>query len=177
MPIVPDYLQPVQGEYPAYYDGYFARLPDDNIFDLLGRQSAVLTDLLRHLTVEEQLYRYDVGKWSVKEVVGHLIDTERIFSYRGMRILRGDTTPLPGYVQDAFVDNGDFGNRSIESLRSEFGSLSSSNILLFSDHPPEVYEREGVASGHRISLRAIIAVMAAHVEHHLWVVKARYLDG
>ncbi len=176
MPFSPDYMQPEAGEYPDYYGGYFARLPDEDLFDLLGRQSAVLTEMLGDLTVDEQSFRYEVGKWSVKEVVGHIVDTERIFSYRGMRILRGDVTPLPGYEQDEYVDNGDFRSRSMESLLTEFEYLRNATILLFSGLPSEVYMREGVASGHRVSLRAIVAVLAAHVEHHLWVLGERYLE-
>ena len=177
MPTLPTYLRPEPGEYPAYFDTYFARLPDGDLFEILNKQPRVLRELLGGLDTGRQLFRYAAGKWSVKEVVGHLIDTERIFAYRGLRILRGDATPLPGFDQDAFVDNAAFDNRSMESLLGEFDALRRSNVLLFEGHPPETYVREGSVSDHRVSLRAILNVLAAHVEHHRAILRERYLNS
>ena len=176
MPILPEHLRPEPGEYPPYFDVYFIRLPDGDLFDILAQQPRALRDLLGGLDADQQLSRYADGKWSVKEVVGHIIDTERIFAYRGLRIMRGDVTPLSGFDQDTFVASAAFDGRSIESLLGEFDALRRSNVLLFEGHSPETYVREGVASDHRISLRAILNVLVAHVEHHMSILWERYLS-
>lgn len=176
MPVLPAYLRPEPEEYPAYFDAYFARLPDGDLFEILGKQPQELQELLGDLDTDQQLSRYADGKWSVKDVVGHIIDTERIFAYRGLRILRGDVTPLSGFDQDTFVASAAFDSRSMESLLGEFDALRRSNVLLFEGHSPETYVREGVASEHRISLRAILNVLAAHVEHHMSILRERYLS-
>ena len=177
MSVLPDFLRPEPGEYPAYYDDYFACLPDGDLFAILGGQPQALRELLGSLNTEQQRHRYAAGKWSLKEVVRHLVDTERIFAYRGLRILRGDATPLPGFDQDAYVAASDFENRPFESLLEEFETLRRSNVLFLRGHPPESYMEEGIACEHRISLRAILKVMAGHVEHHRTILLERYLTS
>lgn len=174
MTLSPGYLRPVLGEYPPYYESYFARMPSGDVFELLKSQPAMLRGLVGGLNEEQQLFRYAEGKWSLKEVVGHVTDTERIFSYRALRILRGDTTPMPGYDQDAFVERANFDARPLATLLDEFEALRRSNLSLLQGHAPEAYVREGTASGQRITVRAIVNVLAAHVEHHATVIRERY---
>ncbi len=175
MDITPAYLSPESGEYPAYYSGYYSKMPGGDVFKLLESQPQALDALVGGLNVTQQLFRYADDKWSVKEVVGHLVDTERIFSTRALRIMRADVAPLPGYDQNAYVDSGEFDNRSMASILTEFGALRRSNVLFLEGQSPDVYARRGIASDRPVSVRAIVVVMAAHVEHHMAILRERYL--
>lgn len=177
MDISPSYLRPEPGEYPAYYEGYYSQLPSGDIFKLLAGQPHSLHALVGGLEIDRQLFRYADDKWSVKEVVGHLVDTERIFSNRALRIMRADTTPLPGYDQNAYVDAAEFDGRSMASLLAEFEALRHSNVLFLENHAPEVYARRGIASDTAVSVRAIVVFLAAHVEHHSAILREHYLTS
>ncbi len=177
MAISPEYLRPQPGEYPPYYETYFSALPDGDLFEILGEQARVLRDLLGELDGGEQLYRYADGKWSVKEVVGHMMDTERIFAYRALRILRGDATPLAGFEQDEYVAIAGFDDRLLDSLLDEFDAVRKASLLMLQGRPREEYFREGIASGHRLTVRALVTVLAGHAEHHIKILRDRYLRG
>ena len=120
-------------------------------------------------------YRYAPGKWTLKDIVGHLSDTERVFAYRALRIARGDTTPLPSFDDQAWVAETGAGDRTLADMVEELADVRRASLSLFRHLPPAPWTRRGTASGQPVSVRALAYVMAGHVRHHLEVVEARYL--
>ncbi len=170
--------RPAETEYAPFYAGYVKRVPDEKNFDLfalLGRQADVLRVLLATLTTEQESFRPGAGEWSIKEVIGHINDAERIFAYRAMRISRGDQTSLPGFEQDDFVHESNFSARTLADLLEEFDLQRRANILQFNRISPETSLRTGTASEASISVRAALYIMAGHVEHHLESLRTDYL--
>ena len=166
---------PAPDEYAPYYRTYLDTLPDEELMPLLERQMHQVLDLLRVLTDEQAEYRYAEGKWSVKEVIGHMIDTERIFTYRALSFARGETADLPGYDQDAYALNARFTDRSRGSLSGEYEHQRRSGLFLFPSWDEEVQLRRGIADGMELSVRAIPWIIAGHERYHLGVIQERYL--
>lgn len=166
---------PAEGEYAEYYQRYIGLVPDGDVFDILEEQLRLTLDLLLGMSEEQAGFAYAEGKWSIKQVIGHVIDTERVFAYRGLRIARGDSTPLPGFEQDDYVSGADFNARSRMSLSGELEHLRRSNLFLFSTWDAEVQQRRGTASGFSLSARAVPYILAGHERHHLNVITERYL--
>jgi hypothetical protein len=125
---------------------------------------------------EKGTYRYEDGKWSIKEVLGHLIDGERIFAYRVFRIARADETPIEGFEQDGYIENAHSNERSFGGLLEEFNLLRRANLLFFDHLRDEQWRFVGVANNSRISVRAIAFIMAGHVRHHTNILSERYLN-
>lgn len=166
--------RPSPSEYGAYYRKYVDLVPDGNILETLRHQIEPTLALVG-LKEEEILHRYAPGKWSLEEVVGHMIDTERIFAYRALRIGRGDATPLPGYDQDAFVKMAGFDDRSFGLLLGEFHLVRQATVALFEGFSPEAVARSGVANQNPVSVRAIAWIIAGHERHHMQIVREKYL--
>jgi hypothetical protein len=166
---------PKTDEYAPYYQVYLDTLPEGDVLEMLEQQMHLLLDLLLGLTDEEADFRYAEGKWSIKEVIGHMIDTERIFASRVLSFARGETAALPGYDQDVYVRNGDFAGRSRGSLSGEYEGLRKSNLFLFPSFGEEVQQRRGVADGKEMSVRALPWIIAGHERHHFSVLNERYL--
>ena len=120
-------------------------------------------------------YRYDEGKWTIKEIIQHLIDSERVFSYRALRISRNDKTPLPGFDENSFVENTNSNQRSLQGLLTEMAVVRQATLSLFSSFSVEQLERIGMASNHQISVRAIGFIIIGHQEHHQKIFQERYL--
>jgi hypothetical protein len=131
--------------------------------------------LLSNLQPEKLEYRYAAGKWTIKDIIQHIIDAERIFGYRALRISRNDTTALPGFEENDYVINANANIRSIKELLSELKIVRSSTILLFKSFSKEQLNRMGVASNHSISVRAIGFVIIGHLQHHVNIINERYL--
>jgi hypothetical protein len=167
--------RPNPSEYAEYYRNYVALVPDGDLIDILMDQFDETALLLGPLTDEEAGRPYAPGKWSIKEVVGHVIDTERIFAYRALRIARGDQTPLAGYDQDAFVRAAGFNRRTLVSLLSELHLARRSTTGLFRELSAEALARTGVANNNPVSARAIAWIIAGHERHHVKIVRERYL--
>ncbi len=167
--------RPESDEYNEFYDGYVQTVPLGDVVAFLNSQCEVLLTLLRELKKEQIDYKYQEGKWTPREVFGHLIDTERIFSYRMMCIARGDKTPLPGMDQNVYTAAADFSSRSWRSLLDEFAGLRTANLALASSFTEEIFNMTGNASGFDISVRALIWILAGHCEHHINVLNDRYL--
>ena len=166
--------RPAAEESAPYYHGYISEVPGEQIGKYLADQLPELERLVGALDDTAARSRYAAGKWSVKEVIGHLTDTERIFGYRLMRIARGDATPLPGFDENAYVPAGDFDARPLASLVEEFRALRSSTIALVDGLPLEGWSRTGQASGKSISARALAYIMVGHLTHHARVLRERY---
>ena len=167
--------RPEAVEYNEFYDGYVQTVPPGDVDAFLNSQREVLLTLLRELKEEQIDFKYQEGKWTLREVFGHLIDTERIFSYRMMCIARGDKTPLPGMDQNVYTAAANFSSRTWRSVLDEFGGLRTSNLALASSFTEENLNMTGNASGFDISVRALIWILAGHCEHHINVLNDRYL--
>ncbi len=167
--------RPGENEYAPFYAGYIQRVPDGDVFEILTNQIDTPRVLLAKLSTGQADFRPDPTEWSIKEVVGHINDAERIFAYRALRISRGDQTPLPGFEQDDYVRAANFGERTLPDLLEEFELLRRANLLAFNRLSNEASQRQGTASGSGVSVRALIYIMAGHVECHLESLRKDYL--
>lgn len=168
--------RPSSGEYAEYYGQYIRLVPDGDIVATLRGQIDPTLSLLRAISDDRWDYRYAPGKWSTKEVLGHLVDAEWIFTNRALRFARGDATPLPGMDQDEFVAGADFAARPPASILREFEHLRAANVALFESFTPEILGRAGVASECPFTVRSILYVIAGHELHHRGVLENRYLS-
>ena len=167
--------RPASTEYDSFYSGYVDKVPDGDIIDILKEQLASSLDLLALVPEEKTDYRYAPGKWTLKEVLGHIIDTEWVFTYRALRFARGDKAPLPGMDQDDFMAGANFKERGFSSLLDEFRHLRMASTILFESFGEEILDREGIASGCTFTVRSIPYIVAGHERHHIGVLTARYL--
>lgn len=166
--------RPAADEAAPYYHGYIAKVSGENVVEQLTDQLAEVERLFGALDDAAALARYLPGKWSVKEVLGHLTDVERIFSYRLLRIGRGDVTPLPGFDENAYVPPARFDERPLRDLTSEFRAVRLSSVALVNGLPSTSWSRSGHASGKPVSARALVYIMVGHVSHHFGVLRERY---
>lgn len=167
--------RPPESEYAPYQAGYVASVPDGDIFEILSRQGSEFPEFLHSLGEARGDYRYAPGKWTVKEMIGHVNDTERVFAYRALRFARGDETPLASFEQDEYVPMGNFGARTLSSLADEFAHLRSATLDLYYYLDADALARRGSASGFTVSVRAMAYVIAGHVAHHERILRERYL--
>ena len=167
--------RPEADEYNEYYAGYVALVTEDDVIEALEDQIDEIKHLLKSIPEEKGDHSYGEGKWTIKQVIGHLIDTERVFSYRALRFSKGDTTVLPGYDQDLFVEKGDFNKRPLHDLRKELTSLRKANVILFRNLPEGADVLKGNANGNEVSVRALAYMMVGHIRHHLNIIRERYL--
>ena len=168
--------RPGTDEYAPYYGTYIGKVPDGDLRAMLSSQLRETLALIRSIPESRGGHRYAPDKWSIKEVLGHLVDSERIFSYRALRIGRGDSTPLPGFEQDDYVPSGRFGERTLHDLADELGAVRQATIHLFAHLDEAALERRGTASGKSISVRALAYIIAGHELHHVGILKTRYLS-
>lgn len=166
---------PETTEYQSYYGRYISLVPGQDLVPTLDQQLAQTLPILRGVTEEKSLHRYAPGKWSVKQVLGHLIDAERIFTYRALRFARKDPTPLPGFDQDPYVEAADFDAQPWSDLMEEFEHVRRSTILFFRGLKPEDLLRFGTASQNAITVRALGYIIAGHELHHMALLHDRYL--
>ncbi len=169
--------RPTRAEYDEYYHRYIGRVPHGDIIDILKRQLRNSVDLFESIPEEKESFRYAAGKWSTKEVIGHVIDAEWIFAYRALRFARGDTTPLVGIDQNVFADGARFDSRPMESIIDEYMHLRSADITLFESFDREILDRIGNASGFDFTVRALLFLVAGHERHHISVLRERYLTA
>ncbi len=167
---------PQPGEYNPAFAGYIGKAQSfADPVEKLDEQRLELLSLLRGLSPEKQLYRYAAGKWSVKQVLGHLVDTERVFAYRALRVARGDQTPLASFEQDDYVAASEVEACDWAELIEEFEHVRQASVLLLRHLPQAAWTRSGTASGAPITVRALAYIMVGHVEHHLEILRQRYL--
>jgi hypothetical protein len=167
--------RPEPSEYAPYYERYISLIPDDDIVTLLTTGLDDTLSLLASIPESDAGYRYAPGKWSIKELVGHMIDGERIFGARALRFGRGDATPIPGFDEDAYVAGANFDARTLADLATELALVRGSNILLFRHFPAEAWDRRGTANGNQVSVLALACIMVGHEAHHTGVIRSRYL--
>ena len=171
----PAYPRPVAAEYPPFYHGYVNGIGDGNLITILATQIEEITRTLGSLPETRGDFAYAPEKWSLKEVVGHVSDAERIFSYRVLRIGRGDQTPLPGFDEKSYVPRSGARARTLASLVAELRAVRASTLALLQDLPPDAVTRQGTASGGAITVRALAWIIAGHAAHHFRIIRDRYL--
>jgi hypothetical protein len=169
--------RPDAGEYAPFYAGYVAEMPDGDLLAALERQGEETFSLFSALPEERGGHRYAPGKWTVKDVAGHLADAERVFSYRALRFGRGDATALASFDENAYVRAAGAESRPLVELAAELHDVRRATVALFRGFPPEAVTRRGVASGAEMSVRALAWVIAGHERHHVRVLHERYLTG
>lgn len=167
--------RPQADEYNPYYSRYIALVPDTelSIAGLLADQHHETIDILRKAKSKGD-HAYEPGKWTVKEVVGHISDSERVFAYRALRFARGDATPLPGFDQDTFMAGSDFKSRTMDDLLAELWSVRAATLSLAKSLPESAMAKRGTASDSPVTVRALLYIIAGHELHHLAILRDRY---
>jgi uncharacterized damage-inducible protein DinB len=163
-------------EYADYYKGYVSLVPEGDIIQVLTDQMKETVGIVSILNDEQLAYRYATGKWSVKEVLGHITDTERIMSYRLLSIARGETTSLPGYDENAYVEEAGFDDLPVRDLLEHFVAVRLATIQLIKSLSKKALERKGTANGHPVTTRALMMIIAGHEIHHRNIIIERYLS-
>ena len=165
--------RPEATEYAAYYEKYVSRVPETDLAAALARNGEETVALLRKIPESRADHRYAPGKWSIREVVQHLVDSERVFGFRAFWFARGSTSPLPGFEQDDFIRESPQAT-PLSALCDELGELRRSHVGFFSALPADAWTREGVASGNTFTVRAAAAIMIGHFRHHATILGERY---
>ena len=166
---------PKDGEYGAPYARYVARVPAGDIVATLRQQLAETVGLLRDLEPSRTTSGYAPGKWSIRDIVLHMADTERVMGYRALCIARGEKTPLPGFDENAYTPMAGANARSLESLLEELAIARAATVALFDGLPSEAWGRQGTASGMAVTVRGLAWIIAGHERHHVAVIRERYL--
>lgn len=167
-------MRPADTDYAPHFAGYIGRVPEDDVLGALERQSSETQKLLASIDDARAAFRYEPSKWSVKQVIGHVIDTERIMSYRALAIARGETQSLPGFDEKEYVQHAHFDDWSLGDLAEEYALTRRANIVLLCNLPNDAWDRRGLANGNPITARALAYVIVGHERHHLNVLKERY---
>jgi len=166
--------RPQPDEYPPFASVYVGHVETTNVLELLTESGDSTYQLFSNMSEEKALYAYAPGKWTLKQVLGHMIDTERTFSYRAFVFSRNNIE-LPGFDQDIYVNNTDFNSRTIQDLALEFAAVRESTLYLFRAFSEEQLSRKGVASGSPVSVRGLVYMTAGHELHHLKLIQERYM--
>ena len=162
-------------EHSAFYGRYIQRVPDGDLIAILREQIAATAALLRNAPSDRGDFAYGPGKWTLKEVVGHMIDVERVMSYRALRFSRSDATELPGFDENAWVANSNFGERTLSDLVDEYEAVRAATVHFAKHLDADALVRRGSANGQGVSVRALLYIIAGHELHHLALVRERYL--
>jgi uncharacterized damage-inducible protein DinB len=169
--------RPAPGEYAPYYETYISKVKGNDIVGILEAQRLQMAQLFAAHSERDGNFRYTPGKWTVKEVLGHVNDSERIFAYRALRIARGDQTPLPGFEQDDYVRDGNFAERTLADLAGEFGLVRAATVAFFKSLPKDAWQRRGVANKNEVTVRALAFIVAGHELHHRLILEERYFPA
>ncbi|WP_062239710.1 DinB family protein [Fictibacillus sp. FJAT-27399] len=169
--------KPDTNEYNSYYEKYIKALPEQDIVNLLEEQAKETRQLVQNLTEQQGLFRYGPYKWSIKEVIGHMTDTEGIMGFRLLSIARGDKGMLPGFDENAYVEQTYFDRQPLSELLQQAQVVRQSTILLIKSIDEETWTRRGNANGSDVTVRAIAYIIAGHEKHHLGILKERYFTS
>lgn len=169
--------KPDRGEYAPYYEKYISLVKANDVLGALETQRVQTVQLFAARSERDGNFRYAPGKWTVKEVLGHVNDSERIFAYRALRIARADQTPLPGFEQDDYVRAGGFGERTLRNLAEEFSDVRAASISLFGSFSKDAWTRYGVCNKNEVTVRALAFIIAGHELHHRAILEERYFPA
>jgi hypothetical protein len=167
--------RPKQGDYLSYQETYINTVEGNNILKVLNEQLKSIPEFLSSISDDKGGYSYSDGKWSIKEVIEHIIDTERIFAYRALCIARGEQQILPGFDQDEYVKGANSNDRKLSALIEEFCKVRDANLSLFRSFEEEDTDKKGRVHDYQITVNAILYIIAGHANHHLAILKERYL--
>lgn len=167
-------MRPADTEYAPFYATYVARVPETDPLPALEAQPAELHRIADRIAPEDETFRYAADKWSVRQVVGHMIDTERVMGYRAFCIGRGEGKPLPGFDEKEYVAHADSDERSVKELAHEFAAVRHANLWAIRRWAADDWDRVGNANGKSVSARALAYIMAGHVRHHIALLRERY---
>lgn len=167
--------RPAKNDYAPFYEPYVSKIKSDDISTVLEDSIAKNKAFFESIPEDKWEFSYEDGKWTIKEILIHLIDGERIFANRALRIARHDRTPLPGFDQDAYAPYMDANSRTVESILEEYEAVRKSTILLFNNFSEKMWLRHGIASGTTVTTLALAYFIAGHEAHHFKVIKERYL--
>lgn len=168
--------RPQPNEYASFYAGYIAAVPDD-VLSTLEEQADTFLSFIKNIPAQVGDFAYAEGKWTLKQLVGHVIDTERIMTYRLLTIVRNDQVSLPGFDENEYVVNAHFQDRSLLDLATEFHYLRRANCSFYNSLNEIELSRSGVANGNQISAKALLYIIAGHVMHHRNIIEERYLKN
>lgn len=169
--------RPGNDEFNDYYLNYVNMVPDGNIIEILQDQNKNTIQFLEEITDQQALFRYGPDKWSIKEVLGHMTDTEQIMAYRLLCIARGETVSLPGFDETHYVKNASFDQQSISELLARFAAVRGATIHLLAGLTEEDWLKRGLANESPVTVRAIAYIIAGHERHHLGIIKDRYISS
>lgn len=169
--------RPLETEYASFYESYVAHVTEDDIMAAMRSQIDALDVLLDRVPPERETYRYAEGKWSIRQIIGHLIDGERVFGYRALCIARGETQNLPGFDENAYMPNAPYEHVELEDLLSEFRLVRLSNIAMLRTLDESAWTRTGTANDSPVTVRALAYIMVGHARHHMGVLRERYHVG
>ena len=169
--------RPEPGEYAPYYERYISLVAGTDILGTLDSQRRQTMLLLSGRDESDGDYRYAPDKWSTKEVLGHVCDTERVFAYRALRIARGDQTPLPGFEQDDYVKNGPFARAPLAEIIEDYIAVRRATLTLLRNLDEAAWGRRGVASKNEVTVRALAYMIAGHELHHRRILEEKYFAG
>ena len=164
-----------ENEYAPFYSNYIKALGEADLREVLKSSLLDLTTTIENLSEEKLNYRYADGKWTIKELIQHITDAERILSYRALRFSRNDATDLPGFDEDWYVDNSNGNDRSIEELLEEFKHVRKATLSLFKSFSTEMLAKTGSSNGSDMTVRALGFIIAGHQTHHLKIIKEKYI--
>lgn len=167
--------RPVTGEYNPYYDRYIQLVQGDDVISVLTALRDSTYQFLTDLSADKAEYAYAEGKWTIKQVIGHILDAERVFAFRLLAIARGEQQDIPGFDENAYVDAADFNGRELAGLAAELKAVRESNLYLLRSLNDEEPKNIGSANGQPVSVRALVYIMAGHELHHLNIIRERYL--
>lgn len=168
--------RPDKNDYPSFYETYIRLIQNEDVLLLLENQEMAFHAFVKDISPEKGDYRYAEGKWSLKEVVGHIVEVERIMAYRALAISRGDEQSLPGMDENQYIARSNYSQRDFNSLAEEFSLVRKGNIIMIRSFSEEMLNRVGIANGGRISVRALVYIIAGHLDHHVQVIRDRYLQ-
>jgi hypothetical protein len=167
-------MRPSASDYAPAHAGYVALVPEEDVLSAIEQQSSVTQKLLSALDDAKAGYRYAEGKWSIKEVLGHVGDAERILGYRALAVARGEAKPLPGFDEAEYARNAHFDNWKIGDLLEQYALVRRTTIVFLRNLPEDAWDRRGIANGYEVSVRGMAYVILGHERHHLQILRDRY---
>jgi hypothetical protein len=165
--------RPDRSEYAAYYETYVGLVPEEHVIEAMRSELALTVEFLRGVAESDASVCHPPYTWTAKQVVGHLVDAERIFGYRSLRIARGDSTPLPGFDENAYVETAQFDEHGLADLVAEFQTVRQSQLSLFENLPSNAWNRRGFANGDGVSVRGLAYIIVGHERHHTAILRRR----
>jgi hypothetical protein len=169
-------IKPAIDTLSSYYQSYLKYVSEKDLLAALSNQKNSTQEFLKSIHMDKASFAYAAGKWMLKEVIGHLCDTERILTYRALRFSRNDQTALPGFDENTFAANSNYRNRDLPDIAKEYEAIRQSSVLLFSNMENEMFDRKGKANQSEATVRGLLFFIIAHERHHLKVIQEKYLS-